>query len=231
MTLKSCDLEVIIFRELMPKDTFLNLPDEKRSLIEKVAIEEFVTQGFDNASINRIVENCHIAKGSFYQYFEDKKDLYKHLIDCIGQEKMKYILPVLSNPGEMDFFTMIAALYKAGLEYGKADMNAALLANQLLKNKEHPVHKEILKDSKGMAEAFFGPLLQQAIDRGEIREDLDLNFIAYVLVAINLATLEYYYEVVRENNYDLTQLDDDVLDTVNLFLDFIKNGISKGKKE
>ena len=53
----------------MPKDTFFNLPEDKRALICKVALEEFGEYTFDQASINRIVAKAGIAKGSFYQYF------------------------------------------------------------------------------------------------------------------------------------------------------------------
>ena len=47
----------------MPKETFLNLPDQKRQMIEDAAIDEFAAWGYDNASITRIVEACQIAKG------------------------------------------------------------------------------------------------------------------------------------------------------------------------
>ncbi|MBK7920673.1 MAG: TetR/AcrR family transcriptional regulator [Chloroflexi bacterium] len=57
----------------MPKDTFFNLPEDKRALICKVAVAEFAKHRFDKASINRIVAQSGIAKGSFYQYFEDKR--------------------------------------------------------------------------------------------------------------------------------------------------------------
>ncbi|NIV34346.1 MAG: TetR family transcriptional regulator, partial [Anaerolineae bacterium] len=50
----------------MPKDTFFNLPEDKRALICKVALEEFGEYAFDQASINRIVAKAGIAKGSFY---------------------------------------------------------------------------------------------------------------------------------------------------------------------
>jgi AcrR family transcriptional regulator len=71
----------------MPKQTFFNLPEEKRQTIIDVAIEEFAENGFEAASINRIVANSGISKGSFYQYFEDKLDLFMHLVDILAQEK------------------------------------------------------------------------------------------------------------------------------------------------
>ena len=53
----------------MPKQTFLNLPEEKRNTIINIAIEEFAEYGLENASTNRIVAKSGISKGSFYQYF------------------------------------------------------------------------------------------------------------------------------------------------------------------
>ena len=53
----------------MPKDTFFNLSEEKSTLIEDAALNEFAEHGFDNASINRIVEKADIAKGSFLSIF------------------------------------------------------------------------------------------------------------------------------------------------------------------
>lgn len=213
----------------MPKVTFLNLPDDKRQMIEEVAIAEFANFGFDNASVNRIVEECQIAKGSFYQYFEDKKDLYKYLINRMGQEKIKFMSPVLSNPTSVDFFTLMGAMYQSGLEFGKANPKAAILGNQLIKNKEHPVHKEIFEESKGTAEDFFRPLLQLAISRGEVNSNIDLGFVSFILVALNIASFEYYYSVIKGNEFNIHQMDD-MMNTINLFLDFIKNGIGTNQQ-
>jgi len=51
----------------MPKQTFFNLPEEKREMVFNAAVEEFAEHGLKNASTNRIVKNSGIAKGSFYQ--------------------------------------------------------------------------------------------------------------------------------------------------------------------
>ena len=47
---------------LMPKDTFFNLPEDKRTLICHVAIDEFAAHPFDQASINRIVARHGIGE-------------------------------------------------------------------------------------------------------------------------------------------------------------------------
>jgi len=209
----------------MPKETFFNLPEQKRQMIEDAAIDEFATWRYDNASINRIVEACQIAKGSFYQYFDDKKDLYKYLILRIGEEKLKFISPQDPANGAGDLFAQLAEMYRAGLAFACSYPKAALIGSQLYKNLEHPVHQEIMADGKEMALGFFGLLVKQAKERGEVRPDVDVNFVAYVLMQTNVNIVEYYFDVVKHSEFDMSQLDDDMLDTVEQFLGFVKSGI------
>lgn len=64
----------------MPKQTFLNLSEDKRERIIQSAMQVFSKQSFNDASISEIVSGADISRGSFYQYFEDKMDLYMYLI-------------------------------------------------------------------------------------------------------------------------------------------------------
>lgn len=64
----------------MPKKTFFNLPEEKRTQIIERAKEEFAQEPYQNISINRLIKCMQIPTGSFYQYFEDKKDLYFYIL-------------------------------------------------------------------------------------------------------------------------------------------------------
>ena len=65
----------------MPSRTFFNLKEEKRKRIEKALIHEFGKGSFEQASITNIIKEAEIPRGSFYQYFEDKKDAVKYLIE------------------------------------------------------------------------------------------------------------------------------------------------------
>ena len=69
----------------MPKDTFFNLSDEKRKKIEKALEKEFSRTTFEKSSISNIIEEADIPRGSFYQYFEDKEDAERYIVQ-------KYIL-------------------------------------------------------------------------------------------------------------------------------------------
>lgn len=64
----------------MPSERFLNLPEEKKKRIITASLKEFARVSYDEISINRIIQDAEIPRGSFYQYFEDKKDLQTFLL-------------------------------------------------------------------------------------------------------------------------------------------------------
>ncbi|MDT8337004.1 MAG: TetR/AcrR family transcriptional regulator, partial [Candidatus Izemoplasmatales bacterium] len=65
----------------MPSNTFMNLPIEKQHKILHAAIEEFSDKPFSEVSINKIIKNAEISRGSFYTYFTDKYDLLAYLLE------------------------------------------------------------------------------------------------------------------------------------------------------
>ncbi len=115
------------------------MPEEKRQLIERESIREFAAFGYDKASINRIVEQCRIAKGSFYQYFEDKKDLFLYLITRVSEKKLKFMSSVFQNPEQYDFFTLIRQLFMSGIKFAADNPEITLMGNWVFNNKDHPI--------------------------------------------------------------------------------------------
>lgn len=75
----------------MPKQTFFNLNEEKRKNIERAITNEFSKVSIEELSISRIVEEAKIPRGSFYQYFKDKEDAIKYIIEKYIQIEHKKI--------------------------------------------------------------------------------------------------------------------------------------------
>ena len=64
----------------MPKETFFKLPNDKKEKIIKAAKKEFSRISIEKASIQNIIEDARIPRGSFYQYFENKEDLLYYIM-------------------------------------------------------------------------------------------------------------------------------------------------------
>lgn len=207
----------------MPKDTFFNLPDDKRELICKVAIAEFAEYPFDQASVNRIVAKAGIAKGSFYQYFEDKADLFLYLARLAGEAKAEYISPVMRNPEEHDFFTLLRALYASGIQFAAEHPEYAAISQSLLEDKDGPLYRELMAENLPSAYQFFEGLLETAVVKGEIRADIDTKMLAYMLVAMNAHFVEYYLQHVAG------EYDEGMLETLDKFVDLLRSGIGVGE--
>ncbi|GLB27221.1 hypothetical protein LXJ15735_34620 [Lacrimispora xylanolytica] len=65
----------------MPTERFYNLPKEKKEIIKQAAMAEFVRVPFEKASINKIIKEAGISRGSFYTYFEDKHDILAYIFE------------------------------------------------------------------------------------------------------------------------------------------------------
>lgn len=102
----------------MPSERFLNLPEEKKKRIIGAALKEFARVSYDEISINRIIQDAGIPRGSFYQYFEDKADLQIYMLtgfrDCLKKETELYLK---EEKGDLfDFFRdALAEIVKAGM--------------------------------------------------------------------------------------------------------------------
>jgi AcrR family transcriptional regulator len=209
----------------MPKNTFLNLPDEKRTLIEDVAMQEFAEFGFANASINRIVANAGIAKGSFYQYFANKGDLFQHILARISQEKLAYVTPVLQSPTQHDFFTLLQELFRVGLAYAKNNPIAGYVGFEIIKNQNIDELQELFQSYRTSGIEFYKSLLLQGIARGELDPDIDLDFVGHMLLELQLASFNYYFNVINHGSLDPEDWGDDFMPIINKMIQFIKNGV------
>ena len=207
----------------MPKDTFFNLPEDKRELICKVAIAEFAEYPFDQASINRIVAKAGIAKGSFYQYFEDKTDLFLYLARLAGEAKARYISPVMRNPEEHDVFTLLRALYASGIQFAAEHPEYAAISQSLLEDKAGPLYRDLMAENLPTAYQFFETLLANAVVKGEVRADIDIKLLAHMLVPMNAHFVEYYLQHVSG------KYDEGMLETLDQFVDMLRSGIGAGE--
>ena len=164
----------------MPKQTFFNLPSDKRETIINAAVDEFAEYGLENASTNRIVKNSGIAKGSFYQYFEDKQDVFMYLLSVLEKEKMDFFQGMHPPSTHMDTFEYFRWMIKAGMEFNSAyprmtqAVSRVLLGEGLYYGKNFASYREKTTQALSM-------MIQQAIERGEVDPSVDVELAVMVM--------------------------------------------------
>jgi AcrR family transcriptional regulator len=151
----------------MPKQTFFNLPEEKRETIFNAAVEEFAQYGLENASTNRIVKNSGIAKGSFYQYFEDKQDVFMHMLTVIEQKEMEFFKDKPPPDKNMDTFHYFRWLVKLGMEFGLTHPRMVQAAWRVLLG-EGLYYGKNFDEYRQKTKQVLTVMIKQAIERGEV---------------------------------------------------------------
>jgi AcrR family transcriptional regulator len=217
----------------MPFTTFDNLPEEKRQIILDVAMREFAENDYASASISKIVARAGIAKGSLYQYFADKRDLYHYLLDLGTQKKAEMLAGVnLLEPG-MPLFDLLRHLFVVMAEF---EFRYPLLAKIGYRavNGKSPLPEDILLKAKQSTRQYFVALLEQGKQRGEVRSEVD----PVVAAMIFTATLTELGNIMSTRSGDSqTKIETDEEDRIqaseieqayNQIVSILQNGIAEG---
>ncbi|MDZ7673170.1 MAG: TetR/AcrR family transcriptional regulator [Halanaerobiales bacterium] len=206
----------------MPSETFYNLNESKKQRVLNSAINEFAEYGYTKASITRIVNEAKIAKGSFYQYFENKFDLFEYIIELVFERKMKYInKKINTNNDKFDFFEYWRMLNKAGIKFAKDNKQLAIISLSLIKNKDKNEFKKIIDKFQPVGNEMFEKLLEKALREGQIRNDIDKKYISHLLYKSSFFITEYFLEENDVDNFD------EFLPLVENMMDIIGFGIKK----
>ena len=174
----------------MPKQTFLNLPEEKRKVIIDAAIEEFAEYGLENASTNRIVANSGIAKGSFYQYFVGKQDVFMYLLTVLEREKIEYFKGKHPPSANMDTFQYFRWMIKAGMEFNTSHPLLTQAISRVLFG-DGLYYGNTFADVRERTAQGLRAMIEQAIQKGEVDPSVDVELAVMIMETWSNAISSY----------------------------------------
>jgi len=151
---------------------FNNLKPEKQKKIINAAIKEFVSVGFEKSSTNNIVKDADISKGSLFNYFNSKKDLYIFLINHGVQVIEDFYEQI--DLSETDLFKRLENI---GLQklyiHQKYPQAFDFLASCL--QEESPEVREIIKQKINPIYEEGTELIYKDIDYSKFRPNVDIE--------------------------------------------------------
>lgn len=171
----------------MPRPTFFNLPEDKRSRILAALKDEFAARSYSQASVDRVTAAADVSKGSFYQYFDDKQDAYTHLV----RELMGARVRMAEAPGpDEPFEEVLTALVLGSRDFHRRDPKGwAVLARAL--SDDAPA---VLDSDEALSEG----IRQNAVTAiaagqatGELRDDVDAGTAAWMIERVLLGLPQY----------------------------------------
>lgn len=209
----------------MPNRAFFNLSEEKRDPIISAAMEEFSSAGYDTASINRICKMSGIAKGSFYQYFKDKLDLYVYIMTMAIEKKVSFFSAALVYGDSLTLPEQLRLLFLKGIEYAAEYPQYAALGEQFSKEDNLTAKSTVIKEGEKQSHNLFSQMIEHAKSKGEIRENVDTLALSMLLQTLNRAVTGYMTNGSANDNDGRTCKSEETIKLVDSLLDIIHNGI------
>ncbi len=198
----------------MPKETFLNLPEEKRKRIFHAAVQEFSVRRFSDASVNNIVKNAGIPWGSFYQYFDNKEDLFSYVYGEILREKRELMHRKDVYDENADVFTMCVQTTKSTYEWSRLRPDYAKIALLMEVDDSELITRLRSESMLGLIE-----MVERDKTRGFIRQDADSALVANMLYSLILSE---YFNTDMDAQAFSRKLDSTV--------EIIKHGVSANRR-
>jgi len=205
----------------LPKQTFFNLPDHKRERVIRFAVSEFAQHGYKQASISRIVAAADIAKGSFYQYFEDKDDLFIHIVASeIGSVKRDIYTQELGRLTEVNLSQFLRYVAKAQIHALRLQPELFSISLDLMRMPPgEPIFEKLMQYAESERDTVFLSIIQCEIDRGKIDRRVNPKLLNYMLMGMTQYLTHMFSSDKVENISD--KVIDEVIDQMTDDLDYI----------
>ncbi|OCB14460.1 TetR family transcriptional regulator [Mycolicibacterium porcinum] len=169
----------------MPTVTWARLDSVRRAAVVEAAEAEFGAHGYSRGSLNVIARRAGVAKGSLFQYFADKRDLYAFIAD-IGSQRVRAYMEdrIRTLDPDRPFFEFLTDLLDDWVAYfadhpqdrslhAAASFEVDTDARVSVRTVIHRHYLEVLR-----------PLVQEAQTRGDLRADADAGALISLLLMI-----------------------------------------------
>lgn len=202
---------------------FEQLSDEKQNSIIDASVTEFANNGFKNASVNKIVENAGIAKGSLFNYFKSKSLLFEHIYSIALNEVKSYLAKVRDESVNDNFFIRFSKIVDAGINFINIHPFLAKIYFRLLNSDDSPQGKKIIKELHSEAVNYLEGFVVEGIERQELSNKLNIETTAFLLESILNRILQTYYLDLFESKSDIKKNDREWIDQI---IETLKTGLA-----
>lgn len=199
----------------MVRPRFAKLPPEQQELILAVALEEFASRGYYEASLNRVIEAAGISKGSMYYYFDGKEDLYVHVTrGAIAQLFARVgVAPDLEAADADSFWSLVADYYLQLMRALAAWPQLAALLRGWTAASRNPA----VQQAQGDLEQASLPWIEQALVTGQrvgaVRTDVPASLLIAVALGMGEA-MDLWLMATQPNDDDLPGLSSALVDMI-----------------
>jgi AcrR family transcriptional regulator len=161
-----------------------NRQENVKEKIVEVGIKLFLEKGFVGTSTKEVTEAAGVAKGTLYWYFKSKDQILVEILDKFDREMYQVAFEKARSCG-LDFVGSFKVLYRFITEFAREKKDLLLVSSTVMgeiagtgSNAERK-----MRDIQRGAHDSVKELLDRGRKEGVIREDLDTDIHAHIIMA------------------------------------------------
>lgn len=170
---------------------------EVRDRIVESALSLFETQGYEATTVAEIVRRADIAYGTFFNHFPSKLHLLREIADHSMRDLFENVEEIRKQPG--DFALHIVLLFERSAE---RTLEEGPQTRELIGAIMALAFPETAGSDDRRIRQAFGRLLEDGADRGELRDDVDIETLLEVVVG---AWYSMFFSWVHFEDYPLRE--------------------------
>jgi TetR/AcrR family transcriptional regulator len=179
---------------------FDRIAEDKRERLLGVAVEEFASNAFADANVNRIAERTGMSVGSVYQYFRSKEELYLTVVNRAYAKLEEAIGPIMeSKAPAMEKISLILDVL-----FERTSENQALtrLYNRFTSEGNSELARMLAARIETLSSRAYSDLMSQAKAEGIMDPGADEKVFAFCMDSLFLTlqfslSCEYYRDRMR----------------------------------
>lgn len=200
----------------MPKDTLFKIPADKRERLLREAALLFAERGFNQTDVAEVASRAGVAKGSIYNYFENKEDLYLYVCRD-GIERSRNAVYGAVDP-EWDIFRQVDHIFRQGARFVRTYPEYLILYANIASAGMERFSKLMSLDVEKFTSDYLKELIRRDMARGLVRSDVDVNWSAFFINSLYIvfmtSLVSSHFKIrMREYMEIEGEIDDGVIET------------------
>lgn len=163
------------------------LSAEREARLFEAAALAFTTQGFEAASLNRILETAGMRKSSFYHYFESKQDLHDRMIETLSEAIAEYVRPPDLGTLEAGSFWPAMRAMLADLSRMADERPSTIVVAGVFHASAPGGPDEASDRLREAGRSWTNAALGRGVELGVVRSDLPTALLGEIALAVFLA--------------------------------------------
>jgi len=186
----------------VPKDTLERIKPAKREKLLSEAAKLFAQRGFNQADMAELAGRAGVAKGSLYNYFESKEELYLYVCRDGLNRSRQAVYGGLDS--EWDVYRQLEHVFTQGAAFARKHPEYLILYLNVSSAGLEPFAEKLSLEVEKYTADHLKAVLARDIERGLVRPDVQVNHAAFWingLYIVFMASLVSRHFQIRMREY------------------------------